>query len=161
MFSVSWLHNISTEQLSTPEQAPLPVQSTATTSLCALTHLCSIHMDKLNVSVSVFHHWGDWCGRALVFVLLSIQQQCFFKHANNLLFQLAQIPQPGEIKGNTVKWPKLFLRVSINLATERARVLGSLAGSTLHAQTPSGIPPTLTPSFLTPVELVETFYSCC
>lgn len=86
----------------------------------------------------------------------------FSKHANNPQSLLAQIPHPGEIKGNTVKWPKLFLRVSVDLVTERARVLWSLAGLTLHAQTPLEIPYTLTTTSVSaPVELTEIFYSCC
>lgn len=80
------------------------------------------------------------------------------KHANNPQSLLSQIPQPGEIKGNTVKWPKLLLRVSISLVTERPRVLGSLAGLALHTQTPLEIPPILTrTSVSAPAELAESF----
>lgn len=43
-----------------------------------------------------------------------------------------------------------------------SQVLGSLAGLTLHAQTPLGIPPTLTTTCVSaPAEMAETFYSYC
>lgn len=54
------------------------LQSTAITISRVLTHLCSIHTDKLNVSVSVFQHWGYRCGTILGFVLLSIENKCCF-----------------------------------------------------------------------------------